>query len=315
MLRYIVYRVLQAIPVLLASTVFIFLLLHLIPGDPAEMAAGSDATEEEIEAVRAEMGLDRPLYIQYGIWVGNLMQGDLGRSYRTGRSVLELISQRIPATFQLATAGIVVALLISVPFGVMAAVLSDHWVGHTINSINSLLISVPNFWMAILFILFFAVSLDLLPPGGRVSFADDPVGALRTLILPAIILGVREGNVMFRYVRSALLDILNMSYLRTARAKGVREWSVVWIHAFPNAFIPILTILGLTLGRLLGGAVIVESVFAWPGLGRMLLDAINTRDYTLAQGVFLVMAVFFVVVNLLTDIAYGIVDPRVRLES
>ncbi len=315
MLRYILYRVLQAIPVLLVSTVFIFLLLHLIPGDPAEMSAGSDATEEEIEAVRAAMGLDRPLYIQYGIWVSNLLQGDLGTSYRTGRSVLELISQRIPATFQLATAGIIVALVIAVPFGVTAAVLSDHWVGHTINSVNSLLLSVPNFWMAILFILFFAVTLDWLPPGGRVSFADDPVAATRTLILPAIILGIREGNVMFRYVRSALLDILNMSYLRTARAKGVGELSVVWIHAFPNAFITILTILGLTLGRLLGGAVIVETVFAWPGLGRMLLDAINGRDYTVAQGVFLVMALFFVLVNLLTDIAYGIVDPRVRLES
>jgi ABC-type dipeptide/oligopeptide/nickel transport system permease component len=313
MLAFTLRRLVQAIPVVFLSTVGVFLLLHLVPGDPAVALAGSDATPEVLHAMRRELGLDQPLPVQYGLWVGRVIQGDLGRSYASKLPVGEQIAQRIPATLELTIAGLLLALLISIPTGILAAVRERGPADWLVSSFNAFAIAVPNFWFGILMILLFGLALGWLPPSGRGDFGRDPVGALQFLLLPAVTLALNQSAILSRFVKSSMLEVMHEDFVRTARAKGLREWLVVQRHVLRNALVPVATVLGIQFGRLLGGAIVVESVFAWPGVGRLILQGIGNRDYTIVQGTLLLLVVTFVVVNLITDLAYGLLDPRIRL--
>jgi peptide/nickel transport system permease protein len=312
---YVVRRLLQSVPVLLASSVVIFLIIHLVPGDPALAISGGEASPEQLAVIRERLGLDEPLWRQYVVWLGGVITGDLGVSYLSGLPVLELIIQRLPATILLATAGLLIAILVGFAAGIIAAVRENRPADWTISSASAVGIAIPEFWLGILLILGFALYIDIFPPGGYVPFMQDPARALQYLVLPALALSVNTTAMLTRFVRSSMLEVLNEDYIRTAVAKGVRDWSVVTRHAVRNALIPVLTIIGIQFGRLLGGAIIIESVFAWPGIGRLLVDAIRERDYAVVQGVMLLLVVIFLVINLIVDLLYGLVDPRVRLTA
>ncbi|MGH7321197.1 MAG: ABC transporter permease [Candidatus Rokuibacteriota bacterium] len=313
MLHYVVRRLGQAVPTLFLTTVGIFLLLHLVPGDPAAVLAGSDAPPDVVAALRVEMGLDRPLPVQYILWFGRVLRGDLGVSYVSKFPVRELITMRVPATLELASAGLLVGLVLGIPTGVAAALHRGRLADYVVTSANAVLMSVPNFWAGIAFILIFALGLALLPPSGRVPLGTDPVRALTFLLLPAVTLGLHIAAIFSRFTRTALLEVLSEPYIRTAHAKGLGQAAVVLRHGFRNALIPVVTVFGLQAGYLLGGAVVVESVFAWPGLGRLIVESIGNRDYTTVQGALLVFVAAFFLVNLATDVAYAWIDPRIRL--
>jgi peptide/nickel transport system permease protein len=313
MTGYVLRRLVQAVPTVLLTTVLIFLILHLVPGDPAAVLAGSDAPPEVVEALRKEMGLDRPLPVQYVLWLGRVARGDLGVSYVSKFPVWTLILRRLPATLELTVAGLLVGIAIGLPAGIAAAMCRGRLPDLFVTSGNALFLSVPNFWIGITFILAFALVLNWLPPSGRVPFAESPLTALRFLMLPAFTLGMHIAAILARFSRTALLEVLNEPFIRTARAKGLTEWVVILRHGLANALLPVLTILGLQAGYLLGGAVVVESVFAWPGLGRLIVESIGNRDYTAVQGTLLVFVAMFMLVNLVTDLAYGWADPRIRL--
>lgn len=313
MLAFVIRRLGQAVPVIFLSSIGIFLLLHLVPGDPALLIAGQDASPAAVQQVRRALQLDRPLPVQYGVWLGHAVRGDLGTSLVTRLPVAQLIGQRVPATLELAAASYLLMLAIAIPTGVLAAVKQQGPVDWLISSLNGVAIAVPNFWFGILAILLFALHLGWLPPGGRADFAGDPGASLKFLILPALTLAVHPAAGLSRLVKAAMLESLHEDYVRTARAKGMREAAVVVRHALRNALIPVVTVLGLEFGRLLGGAVIVESIFAWPGVGRLILDAVGNRDYTVVQGALLMLVVTFIAVNLATDLVCGMLDPRIRL--
>ena len=313
MVTFTLRRLAQSVPVVFLSTVAVFLLLHLVPGDPALAVAGSDARQDTLEAIRREMGLDQPLPLQYVRWVGRVLQGDLGRSYTTKLPVAEQIALRIPATLELSLAGIALALLISVPTGVLAAIRERGVADWLISSFNAFAIAIPNFWFGILMILLFALALGWLPASGRGDYGREPLTAWKFLLLPALTLALNQSAVLSRFVKSSVLEVLHDDYVRTARAKGLREGLVIRRHVLRNALVPVATVLGIQFGRLLGGAIVVESVFAWPGVGRLVLQSIGSRDYTTVQGVLLLLVLAFIVVNLVTDLAYGLLDPRIRL--
>ncbi len=313
MTGYVLRRLAQAGPTILLTSVLIFLILHLVPGDPAAVLAGSDAPPDVVEALRKEMGLDRSLPVQYFLWLSRVLRGDLGVSYVSKFPVWTLILRRLPATLELTAAGLAVGVMLGIPAGILAAVRRGRLLDVLVTSGNAVFLSVPNFWIGITFILAFALALNWLPPSGRVPFVESPLTALKFLILPSLTLGMHIAAIFARFSRTALLEVLNEPFIRTARAKGLREWAVIVRHAFRNALLPVLTILGLQAGYLLGGAVVVESVFAWPGLGRLIVESIGNRDYTAVQGVLLVFVGMFVLVNLLTDLAYGWADPRIRV--
>jgi peptide/nickel transport system permease protein len=312
-LRYALRRLGQAVPTLLLSTLGIFLLLHLVPGDPAATLAGADAPPDVVAALRAEMGLDRPLPVQYVRWLSRVLQGDLGVSYVSKYPVRDLIAARLPATLELAAGGLLIGLVVGVPTGVLAAVRRGRSADYAITSLNALLMSLPNFWAGIALILVFALGLALLPPSGRIPVATDPGRAFLFLLLPAVTLGLHITAIFSRFTRTALLEVLGEPYVRTAEAKGLGRAAVVLRHAFRNALIPVVTVFGLQAGYLLGGAVVVESVFAWPGLGRLIVESVGNRDYTTVQGALLVFVGAFFLVNLVTDLAYAWIDPRIRV--
>jgi ABC-type dipeptide/oligopeptide/nickel transport system permease component len=315
MFSFAIRRLIQSIPVVFLSTIAVFLLLHLIPGDPAIAIAGSDARPETLTAIRQELGLDQPLPVQYGIWIGKVLRGDLGVSNTNKISVADQIAQRIPATLELTLCGLLLAVVISIPTGVIAAVRDRGAADWVISTFNAFAIAIPNFWFGILMILLFSLALGWLPPSGRVELLSDPGTAWKFLLLPAVTLALNQSAVLSRFVKSSMLEVLHEDYVRTARAKGLREWLVVQRHVLRNALVPVATVLGIQFGRLLGGAIVVESIFAWPGVGRLILQGIGNRDYTIVQGTLLLMVLTFVVVNLVTDLAYGFLDPRIRLEG
>jgi peptide/nickel transport system permease protein len=312
MARYVVWRLAQLVPVLFLASIAVWLMIYLIPGDPAIALLGGDATPEQLARARVLMGLDQPLPVQYALWLGRVVRGDLGVSYLNGLPVRAMLAQRIPVTAQLTVASLVVALLIAGPLGMAAAVRPRSWIARGITGYNALAMAVPTFWLGILLVLFFGVRLKWLPTSGFAPFWDEPGRALRFLILPAFTLGAYVSAVLARFVRAALLETLFQDYVRTARAKGVREGGVVWVHALRNALTPVVTVVGLQFGAFMGGAVITEAIFDYPGLGRMLLQAILTRDYTVVQGTILFVVLAFVVINLLTDLVYALLDPRIR---
>lgn len=305
MLTFILRRIGQLLPVLLGVVTLVFLLLHFIPGDPVDLMLGEQAMPTDRQALRAALGLDEPLWRQYGDYLGGLLRGDLGRSVHSQRPVGAEIWSRFPASFELMVGGLCVALGLALPLGVAAALRPRSWIDGGAMAVSFLGVSIPNFWLGPLLILAFAVELDWLPVSGR--------GTWRHMVLPAITLGTAMAAMLSRLIRASLLDALGNDYVRTARAKGLREARVVIGHALPNALIPVVTVVGLQIGGLLSGAIITEAVFSWPGVGSLLLDGIQSRDYPLVQGCVLVVAMIYVAVNLLTDILYAWLDPRVRL--
>ncbi|MCL0061438.1 ABC transporter permease [Thermodesulfovibrionales bacterium] len=311
MLTYIIRRLGLMVFIMLGVSVITFSMIHLVPGDPAEVIAteryGEEITAETIEHVRRELGLDQPVYVQYTRWLINVLQGDLGYSFRTDRPVLDEILTRLPATLQLALAGMLVALIIAIPVGIVSAARQYSAVDN-ISMFGALLgVSMPNFWLGLLLIMFFSVHLGWLPVFGR--------GGIEHLILPSITLGTGMAAITTRLIRSSMLEVLKADYIRTARAKGLKEKVVIYKHALKNAMIPVVTIVGLQFASLLEGAVIVEVIFAWPGIGRLLVDSIFARDFMLIQGCILFIAAMFVLVNLLVDISYAYLDPKIRYEA
>ena len=303
MLDYIAYRVAVLIPTLLAVSLAVFLVLHLVPGDPARNAAGPDAAEEDIELIREQFGLDQPLWRQYGIYLGNIVRGDLGESFRTRRPVLDEIVRRMPATLELAGFAMLFAVVVGVALGVVASMRPNSAIDSAVNGLSALGISAPVFFLGLLLMLLFSARLQWLPPSGR--------GTMAHLVLPTITLGLPYVATFARVARSTMLDVLSEDYIRTARAKGLVWRSVVWRHALINAAVPLVTLLGVYFGRLLGGAVIVETIFAWPGLGRLMVDGIIQRDINLVQGCILFFATAIVLVNLVVDLLYSVLDPRI----
>jgi peptide/nickel transport system permease protein len=306
MLRYLIRRLLLTIPVLLGVATLVFALIHFIPGDPAQAILGEGATQEEVAQLRARLGLDRPLLVQYGAFLKGVAHGDLGQSLRNGQPVTGQILERMPATAQLALASMAVAILVALPLGIIAAVWKGTWVDHGAMTLSLVGISIPNFWLGPLMAIVFSVQLGWLPVGGR--------GTLAHLVLPSITLGAALAAILARMTRASLLEELGEPYVLSARAKGVSRTRAVLYHAFRNSLIPIVTILGLQFGVVLTGAVITETIFAWPGIGRLLIQSIGFRDYPTVQGCVLLIAATYVGVNLLTDLTYGFLDPRIRVD-
>jgi peptide/nickel transport system permease protein len=311
--RLVAHRLLATLPVLLLVTAGVFALLHLTPGDPidAMMAESVDATAKE--ALRRELGLDRSIAVQYAAWMGRLLRGDLGRSIRTGEPVIENVSRRIRPSLQLALMAMTVSLLVAFPVALASAVRHNTAVDRAGTTFALFGICMPNFLLALLLIFLFGVTLRWLPISGYVDPLEEGWAGVRSLVLPAVTLGLALAAVITRTLRSSLLEALAEDYVRTARAKGLSEWIVIRGHVLRNALIPVVTVLGLQLGTLIGGAVITEYVFALPGVGRLVVDAVFARDYPLVQGVILLIAVGFIVSNLLVDIVYGWIDPRIRV--
>ena len=305
-LRFLARRLVLTIPVLLGVATLVFSLIHLIPGDPAQAMLGETASEEDVAALRSKLGLDRPLVEQYGAFLSGAIRGDLGTSLRTSQPVTQAILERVPATFELAAAAMFVSLAFSIPLGIVAAVKRGTAVDHAATTLSLLGVSVPNFWLGPLLAIVFSIELGWLPVSGR--------GTPAHLILPAISLGAALAAILARMTRATLLEELREPYVQAARARGASRWRAVLRHAFRNSLIPVVTLIGLQFGAVLTGAVITESVFAWPGIGRLLIQSIGFRDYPLVQGCILLIAVTYVAMNLLTDLVYGVLDPRIRYE-
>src|SRR5213083_2916500 len=310
--RLIAHRLLATIPVLLLVTAGVFALLHLTPGDPidAMMAESVDATAKD--ALRRELGLDRPIPVQYAAWMGRLLRGDLGRSIRNGEPVLENVSRRIRPSLQLALLAMAIALTIAFPVAIASAVRHNTGVDRLGTTFALFGICMPNFLLALLLIFVFGVTLRWLPISGYLDPLEEGWAGLRSLVLPACTLGLALAAVITRTLRSSLLEALSEDWVRTARAKGLSEGAVIYGHVLKNALIPVVTVVGLQFGTLIGGAVITEYVFALPGIGRLVVDAVFARDYPLVQGVILLIAVGFIASNLLVDLVYGWIDPRIR---
>ena len=306
MVSYILRRIVMLIPVLFGVTLVSFSLLHLVPGDPAEVLGGQEASKADIDRIRKEYGLDQPLVVQYARFVGNAVRGDLGISIQSRHPVRELLLQRLAFTLQLALASVLVAAALGLLAGIISST-RQYSFFDTASMLGALFgISMPIFWLGLLLILVFAANLQWLPSGGT--------GSIRHLILPAIALGSASAAVIARMTRASMLEVTRQDYIRTARATGYRERVIIFRHALKNAMIPVLTVFGLEFGSMLGGAVLTETVFSLPGIGRLLVEGIFARDYPVVQGAMILVASTFVLVNLLTDVAYAFFDPRIRYE-
>jgi peptide/nickel transport system permease protein len=303
------------IPVFFLVSIAVFSIIHLIPGNPAEILAGPNATPEQLAALEASMGLDQPIYQQYIIWLGNVLQGDLGVSFINKYPVSQLIIQRIPATVELALASMLIAVLLSFPLGILAALRPGSTFDFVATTLSAIAYAIPYFFWLILLILLFSLQWKILPPSGRPDFSEEPVLHLQSLLLPSLALGIWIAAKLMRYIRSSLLEVLDQDYVRTARSKGLRSTVVVLRHSVPNALIPVVTILALQLGDLLSGAIIVETIYAWPGVGRLTIQAIEWRDYSILQANVLFIVGAFLFVNLLADLTYGWLDPRIRYDN
>jgi peptide/nickel transport system permease protein len=313
MFRFIVRRLILSIPILLLVSIMVFGLIHLIPGDPARVILGQEATPEAIAGLRHELGLDQPLVVQYLNWLGNVLRGDLGRSLADRTPVIEQIKVRLPVTLELTIGTFIVALLIALPAGILSATRRGSVVDYASTLLALGGLSIPSFWLGIMFILFFAVRLHWLPASGYVPFTEDPRANLSAMILPMVATGIREAAALMRMLRSSMLEVLNADYVRTARSKGLNERLVVLRHTFRNALVPVVTSAGLLLAGLIGGLVITETIFAIPGFGRLIVEAIYQRDFVTVQGAVLVSALLVVVINLMVDVIYALIDPRIRL--
>jgi peptide/nickel transport system permease protein len=313
MLGFLLRRVGQTIPTLLFVSVLIFGLQQLMPGDPAVILAGEERGDPAVLAqIRAELNLDKPLPVQYGLWLWGVLQGDLGFSWRIREPIAAVIAQKLPVTLQLALMAFVIALVIGIPLGILSAVRKDTPVDWGANAVGLAGLSLPNFWLGIMMILFFSVQLGWLPPSGYVPLTEDWRQSLATTIMPAFVLGSGIAAVFMRHMRSAILQAMAQDYVRTARAKGLAEKVVILRHALRNALVPVVTLGALELGTLLSGAVLTEQVFTIPGFGKLIVDAVFNRDYPVVQGVVLVTAALYILLNLVADVLYVLINPRLR---
>ena len=315
MTRYLISRLLAAIPVLLGVSVITFALVRLIPGDPVQVMLGPEVIGNRAAEIRALYGLDRPWPVQYVDWLSRAAQGNLGTSLRSGLPVSEAIIQKLPVTIELTILSFALGLAVGLPLAVAAAQRRGRLADGLLTAASLVGISMPGFWLATLLLLWFSLALRMLPSIGYVPFGEDPVDNLRHLVMPTIGLGLPLAATIMRFTRSSLLEVYNQDYIRTANAKGLNPQQVTLRHALKNALIPVITVAGIQVGRLLGGAVIIEQIFALPGLGRYVYDAISNRDYPVLQGTVLVFTLVFIFVNLLVDILYGFVDPRIKLSG
>jgi ABC-type dipeptide/oligopeptide/nickel transport system permease component len=306
MWRYLLKRILLAVPVLIGVSIVVFAMVRLIPGDPAQIMAGQAATQEVVQSIRESLGLDQPIPVQYGYFMRNALTGDLGRSLLSGVPVSEELGQRFPRTVRLALASIIVAALIGIPAGILSATRHLSWVDSVVMVVALAGVSIPVFWLGLNLILVFSVRLQWLPAFGYETWSH--------LVLPSIALGTASAAIIARMTRSAMLEVLRQDYVRTARAKGLAERLVVNHHALRNALIPVVTVVGLQLGTLLSGAVLTETVFSWPGIGKLLVDSVLARDYPIIQGAVLLIAAMFVLLNVVVDATYAMLDPRIRYE-
>jgi peptide/nickel transport system permease protein len=309
---YLLRRAGQSVVVLAGVSVIVFALVHLVPGDPVRLALGTRFDQDTYDALLERSGLDQPLVQQFFGWLGRAIIGDLGVSFRSGDPVTLLILERLPATVTLAFASLVVALLIAVPLGTVSALRPRSVVDRVATVFSQFGISVPEFWMGIVLILVFAGTLGWLPTGGYVPIGEDPLGWLERLVMPAVVTGVVSGSVITRFVRSSVLEALGSDHVRTAEAKGLPRRQVFTWHVLRNALLPLVTVTGVQLAYLLSGVVVVEIVFAWPGLGQLALQSVQARDYPVLQGAILLFAVVFLVINLVVDLLYTAIDPRIR---
>ena len=312
---YLVRRILLALPVLVGVSVLVFGVMRLAPGDPAAIMLGAQATREDVERLRRDLGLDRPVAVQYLQWMGRVLRGDLGRSIPLGREVLPEVVLRFKATVVLTAGALVIAISLGLTAGILSATRQYSWLDKLAMAVAVTGVSLPVFWTGIMLILVFALSLRWFPSAGMMSPYGGGTGDLLWhLVLPAITLGTASAAAVARLTRTSLLEIIRQDYVRAARAKGLAERTVIARHVLKNAFNPILTVVGVQVGYLLGGAILTETVFSWPGMGRYLIDAIAMRDYPVIQAIILVFAACFFVINLIVDVSYGLVDPRVRAE-
>jgi peptide/nickel transport system permease protein len=312
MVEYLVKRLAQIVPTLVFVSMLIFGLQQLLPGDPAKILAGEEQDPSVIAHLRVKLHLDEPLPMRYAYWIGGVFKGDLGESIRTQQPVLELVLQKLPVTIELGTMAFVIALVIGIPTGIVAAVGRGTWWDTAANAVALWGISTPNFWLGILLILLFSVQLGWLPASGYVSPFEDLKANIESMIMPAFVLGNALAAVLMRHTRSAMLQVMSSDYVRTARAKGLNERTVVLKHALRNALTPVITLGALELGTLLSGAVLTEQVFTIPGFGKLIVDSVFNRDYAVVQGVVLVTATAYVMLSLLADLAYFAVNPRLR---
>lgn len=312
MLKFILRRLLSALPTLLILSVFVFLLLKLLPGDPALALAGEERDPVVIESIRAKYGLDQPLPLQYLTWLGGILQGDFGTSIRTRLPIGEMLVQRLPVTLQLSLQAMLIAILIGIPAGVYAAIRRGSFVDVAVTTVGLAGLSVPAFWLGIMLIMVFAVSLGWLPSGGFVFFTEAPLDNLRHTLLPSIVLGTAAAAIIMRHTRNSMLSVLKQDYVRTARAKGLKEHVVIIRHALRNGLVPVVTTGTLHLGELLSGAVLTEQVFGIPGFGKMIVDGVFSRDYAVVQAVILCSAVIFLLLSLIADILYVKLSPRLQ---
>ena len=311
--RFLARRVLYSVVVLLGVLVVVFALVHLVPGDPVRIALGTRYTPEAYEALRSASGLDRPLITQFFSYLGSAVTGDLGVSFRNGDPVTVTLLERLPATVSLGLVGIVIALLIALPAGIWSGLREGRLSDAIVRVSSQFGVSVPDFWLGILLIALFASTLGWLPTSGYRPLLEDPGGWLRHIVLPGLTVGLVAAAILTRYVRSAVLEVASMGYVRTARSKGLPPRVVTSRHIVRNALVPVLTITGIQLATILGGVIVVEVVFAWPGLGRLVYNAVAARDYPLIQGAVLLIAVLFLLINLIVDALYAVADPRIRL--
>ena len=313
MFYYIIKRLIAMLPVLVLVSLIVFTIIHLTPGDPALIMLGEEATPQALAALRHELGLDQPLPVQYLVWLSHVLRGDLGRSIRTNQPVIEAIMQRLPVTLELTIVAMIISMIVAIPAGIISATRRNSASDLISTTLALLGVSMPSFFLAILLIFVFSLKVRWLPPMGYTPFQKGVWENLRGMILPAITLGTAAMAIVARLTRSTLLEALQQDYVRTARAKGLREQAVIYGHALKNAMIPITTILGLQIGFLLGGAVITETIFALPGVGRLVVASIFERDFPLVQGVVLFLALMHLVVNLIVDLLYAYLDPRIRM--
>ena len=312
MIGYIARRLLQAVPVLFLGSVGVFLFIHAVPGDPAVTMSGLNATPVQVAALRHRFGLDQPLVTQYVRWITHVVRGDFGIAYVTPRPIAQLILLRVPATLHLAVGTMLVMVVVGGPLGVFSAVRPAHPLSRLIALTNALALATPTFWLGILLILVFAVFLHWLPPSGYVSITENPIQSIRSLILPAITLGAWGTAILIRFLRASISESIGAEFVRVAYAKGLPEPAVVWRHVLKVSLLPVVTIMAVQFGYLLGGAVITEAVFGWPGLGRLMVDAIGSQDYLVVQGTMLLFVTTFIVINVLADAACAFLNPRIR---
>lgn len=314
MQQYILRRLVQMIFVLLLFSMVVFTVLRLVPGDPVAAQLGLEAGQEAYDQLRQEMGLDKPIYVQYMVWLGEISRGDFGTSWRSHQTAISLIQRRFPATIWLTVASITIGLVISLPLGIISGVRPRSWLAHFATFFSLVGIALPSFWLGLMLLLLLAVSLRWLPPSGYISPLENPIMGLKFLAMPALTLGIGLAAPLTRFIRSGMLDVMSTDYIRTARAKGLVDRMVILRHALKNAMLSVVTIFGVLLGSLLGGSIITESVFNWPGIGTLLLQAIQQRDYGIVQGVVLFISLIFMIVNLLVDLTYALLDPRIHYQ-